>query len=224
VAKTVNATILMPGNVYPYGESMPAVLTPSTQHAPSCELGKLRADLEQTLQEAADKDGVQTLLLRAGGYIDGRDTGNWFETHMCKDISKGIFMYPGSNDAPCTWVYLADVAEAFVKFAEKRDQLAAFEDIGVPGFSVTGNQLHQAMETTLGTPLKRTGMPWFILKLMGIFQPKMKGVHDLRYLFYVPHSIDGSRLLETIPDWKSTSLNETLETIFKGKKRTVDVK
>ncbi len=222
VAKTVNATIIMPGNVYPYGETMPPLLTPATPHAPSCQHGALRAELERNLQLAAKQQGVQTLLIRAGGYIDGRDTGNWFETYMCKELTRGKFMYPGASDAACAWVYLPDVASVMAQVAEIRSQLHPYEDIGVPGFSVTGDELHRAVESTLGITLKRTSMPWFVLKLIGLIQPKMKAVHDLRYLFFVPHAVDGERLHSLLPQWRSTSLLETLALVFEQQSATLN--
>jgi len=203
----------MPGNVYPFGETMPPLLQPSTPRAPNCEVAQLRLVLEQKLQTAADAHGVQTLLVRAGGYIDGRDTGNWFESYFCKDLDKGKFMYPGPTDVNCAWVYLPDVASVMVQLSERREELATYEDIGIPGFSVTGAQMKGALQDQLGKPLRTVGMPWSIIKLLGWFQPKMKAVHDLRYLFHVPHAIDGARLTAILPSWRSTTLRQTVESV-----------
>ncbi|MEM7259484.1 MAG: NAD-dependent epimerase/dehydratase family protein [Pseudomonadota bacterium] len=213
VAKSVNATIVMPGNVYPYGEHMPPLLTPDKAHLPGCEPAELRAQLEQRLQAAAAEQGVQTLLVRAGGYIDGRDTGNWFESYMCKDLHRGRFMYPGAMDTECAWVYLPDVASVMAQVTERRDNLALYEDIGVPGFSVTGTQMHNAVQAHCGQSFKLTSIPWFFIRLAGWFKPQMKAVYDLRYLFFVPHRIDGTRLQQILPDWQSTTLQDTLAAI-----------
>lgn len=210
VARSVNATILLPGNVYPFGETMPSVLSTNSPHNPSCEHGLLRAQMEQSLRTAAKEQGVQTLLVRAGNYIDGRDTGNWFESYMCKKLDNAKFMYPGDTDCACEWIYLPDVAEVMAQLAEIRDELGLYEDIGSPGFSVTGSELHNALESVVGKSLKLTAFPWKLVKLLGWFLPKMKAVHDLRYLYFVPHAIDGSRLKEILPHWRPTSLKGTL--------------
>ena len=214
VAAAVDATIVMPGNVYPYGESMPPVLRPTTPHVPSCEHGQLRADLEASLCRAAQQQDVQTLLVRAGNYIDGRDTGNWFESYLCRDLSKGKFMYPGATDVECAWVYLPDVAKVMAQVAELRSELNHYEDIGIPGFSVNGLELFNAVEKVVGKPLTRTTLPWFMVKILGYVLPKMKAVYELRYLFFVPHSVDGARLKEVLPLFESTSIEETLSLVF----------
>lgn len=213
VAKAVQATIVMPGNVYPYGDSMPPVLKPDTPQRPGCEAAVLRAELEERLRQAASEQGVQTLIVRAGGYIDGRDTGNWFESYMCKDLHRGRFMYPGALDATCSWVYLPDVASVMAQVTELRHTLGTYEDIGVPGISVTGAQLHQALQAHYRQPLKLSSLPWAFIKLMSWFVPKMKSVYELRYLFFVPHQIDGTRLRQLLPGWQSTSLRDTLKAI-----------
>jgi len=213
-AASVGATIVLPGNIYAYGDTMPTLINAHTPHQPNCEHGEIRSTMEKRLKAAAREQGVQTLVVRAGGYMDGHDTGNWFETYMCKDLNKNQFMYPGSNDAKCTWAYLPDVADIMVRVAEMREQLEPFDDIGFPGYSVTGSELHKLVENTVGSSLKLTGLPWFVIKVMSWFRPAMTGVYNMRYLFYVSHAIDGTRLKEILPDWKGTPIEAALPTML----------
>jgi len=223
VASAANATIVMAGNIYPYGDSMPPLLKANTPPQPSCEHGRLRAQLEADLQKAAVERGVQTLLVRSGNYIDGRDTGNWFESHMCRDVAKGKFMYPGVTDALCEWVYLPDVGGVMAQVAAIRSELQMYEDIGLPGFAVTGVELHGAVEAAVGKQLKLSSMPWVLVKLLGLVLPKMKAVHELRYLFNVPHRIDGTRLNQILPQWRATSMEDTMSSVFRVREKAVGV-
>jgi len=209
-AASTGASIVFPGNVYAYGDTMPATINADTPHQPSCVHGAIRANAETALKEAAATQGVQTLVVRAGGYMEGYDTGNWFETYMCKDINKNQFMYPGAMDTPCAWAYLPDVADVMVRVAEMRESLALFDDIGFPGYSITGAELHSAVEAASGRTLKVTSLPWVVIKVMSWFQPMMKGVYNMRYLFYVDHSIDGSRLHDILPGWQGTAIEKAL--------------
>jgi len=213
-AKTVGASIVLPGNVYAYGKDMPATIATDTPHQPSCVFGEIRSKMENQLQQAAQDHGVQTLVVRAGGYMEGRDTGNWFETHMCRHLEKNQFLYPGATDAACAWAYLPDVADVMVRVAEMRKQLKPFDDIGFPGYSITGEELHRLVETTTGRSLKLTTLPWFIIKVMSWFKPMMKGVYDMRHLFFVPHAIDGSRLQEILPNWEGTPMTTAFSTML----------
>jgi len=133
-AKSSGATIMLPGNVYNYGEGMPPLLSEETSMAPTSKKGRLRQEMESTYANAAG-DGVQTIILRAGDFIEREKTGNWFDSHITKDIDKSRVMYPGPLDRAHAWAYLPDMASAMVALAEKRDQLAPFEQFGFPGFS-----------------------------------------------------------------------------------------
>jgi len=206
-AKTVGATIVLPGNVYAYGENMPATITSDTSHQPSCLYGEIRSNMEKRLKAAAESQGVQTLVVRAGGYLEGLDTGNWFETYMCKDLKKNQFMYPGARNAACAWAYLPDVADIMVRVSDMREHLQPFDDIGFSGYSLTGTELHRLVEESTGRSLTSTSLPWFVIKILSWFKPMMKGVYDMRYLFHVPHTIDGARLKEILPDWKGTPID-----------------
>jgi len=216
VAASVGASIVLPGNVYAYGSEMPATINADTPHNPTCLYGEIRSDMERELEAAAKSHGVQTLVVRAGGYMEGRNTGNWFESYMCKDLHKNQFMYPGATDVACAWAYLPDVAEVMVSVATMREQLLPFDDIGVPGYSITGAELHRLVEASTGKALKLTSLPWVIIKLMSWFKPMMRGVYDMRYLFHVPHSISGSRLKEIMPDWTGTTTEEAISMTLAG--------
>jgi len=213
-AVSVGASIVLPGNVYAYGDTMPATISPNTPHQPNCVQGSMRSELENTLKAAAHAHGVQTLIVRAGGYLEGKDTGNWFESYMCKDLSKNRFMYPGAMDTVCTWAYLPDVAELMVRVAELRARLTTFDDIGFPGYAITGAQLHQRVESATGRTLTLTHLPWWVIRVMSWFKPMMRGVYNMRYLFHVPHSIDGARLNEILPDWHSTPIDRAMPSML----------
>jgi len=214
VAASIGATIVLPGNIYAYGDSMPAVIQADTPHNPSCQYGEIRSNMELDLQTASRDHRVQTLVVRAGGYLDGRDTGNWFESHMCKNLHKNQFLYPGHLDVDCSWAYLPDVADVMVRVAEIRNQLEPFDDIGFPGYSITGAELHNLVEAHVNRTLKLTSLPWFVIKMMSWFMPMMKGVYDMRYLFHVPHSIDGSRLEAILPNWTGTPIDMAMSTML----------
>ncbi|MEL7128284.1 MAG: NAD(P)H-binding protein, partial [Pseudomonadota bacterium] len=85
-AKINGGTVMVPGNVYNYGAEMPAVLSEATPHRPTSRKGRLRQDMEEAYAVAAD-DGVQTIILRAGDFLERETTGNWFDTYMIPKIT-----------------------------------------------------------------------------------------------------------------------------------------
>ncbi|HET6417921.1 MAG TPA: NAD(P)H-binding protein, partial [Polyangiales bacterium] len=172
-AEASGATVMLPGNVYNYGDGMPPVLREDTPHVPTTRKGRLREEMEEAYRQASAR-GVQTIVLRAGDFIERKATGNWFDTYVGNKVEKGIVTYPGPLDRVHAWAYLPDVARAMVGLAAVRESLGAFETIGFGGFSLTGAELVETMERALERPLKLKRFPWGLVRLMGPFSAPMR--------------------------------------------------
>ena len=204
-AKATGATVLLPGNVYNYGAGMPPVLDEMTLPQPTTRKGKLREAMENLYAEAAD-EGVQTLILRGGDFIEREKTGNWFDTYIAANAGQGRVTYPGPLDRVHAWAYLPDMARAMVGLAEKRAQIGPFAGFGFEGFNLTGLELVAAMERVAGRKLKVGSMPWGAMRVAGLFAPDIREVMEMRYLWTVPHAIDGRKLQALLPDYRPTPL------------------
>lgn len=204
-AKTHGATIMMPGNVYNYGTSVGLGMTEDAPMNPDIEKGRLRVRLEDMFRAAA-VDGVRTIVLRAGDFFGGRVEGTWLDQMIGRDLRKDRLIWPGRRDVPHAFAYLPDFGRAFVAVAERRDRLSAFTRLHFAGHTVTGDQFHRAMEEAVGRSLKRGSVPWQLLRLVGVFNPVLREVVKLRYLWDTHHSLDGTRLGGVIGDRPATPL------------------
>jgi len=208
-AKATGATVMLPGNVYNYGAGMPADLTEHTPHTPTTRKGRLREAMEETYAIAAD-DGVQTIILRGGDFIEQAKTGNWFDTYITAKAAQGKLTYPGPLDRVHAWAYLPDMARAMVGLAEKRTTLGPFTSIGFGGFNLTGAELIEKIEQAYGRPMKVSRMPWSIMRVLGTVMPSIREVMEMRYLWQVPHALDDAYLRELLPDYRSTPIEQAL--------------
>lgn len=208
-ARATGATVMIPGNVYNYGSDMPATLREGTPHRPSTRKGMLREEMEQSFRRAAD-DGVHTVILRAGDFIEAAKTGNWFDTYVTAKIDRGVAVYPGPLNRVHAWAYLPDMARAFVALAERNDSATGFESFNYGGYNLTGAALIAALETHANRPLKTRGMPWLAMHLIAPFAPLIREVLEMRYLWTVPHEVDGSALREALPAFRPTPLADAL--------------
>ncbi len=192
-AKATGAAILLPGNVYNYGAGMPAALTEATAHRPTSRKGRLRVEMEASYRDAANA-GVQTVILRAGDFIEREKTGNWFDSQITGKIDNGQVMYPGPLDRIHAWAYLPDLARTFVGIADIRNTLSNLEEYGFPGYALTGHELVTALEHASKRSLKVRGMPWPMIRVLGWVVPQMREIAEMAYLWDTPHGIDGTRL------------------------------
>jgi nucleoside-diphosphate-sugar epimerase len=207
------ATVMIPGNTYNFGAAMPAVLQETTPQRPTTRKGLLRLEMEQAFQ-AATAQGLRTIILRSSDFMQAEQTGNWFDTHMTGKLAKGRLSYPGPLDRKHSWAYVPDLARLFVMLAAKRHDFAPFETFGFAGFALTGRELAQALETQMDQALTINAIPWAALRLAGPVNPMMREIIEMRYLWQVSHTIDGSKLARALPAFRPTPLPEALAQIL----------
>lgn len=202
VAERLGALFLLPGNIYGYGEGMPAVLSEETPERPSNAKGRLRVSLEAEMQARARAGKLRSIILRGGDFY-GSGGGSWLDLSIVKSIRQGRLVYPGPLDLPHAWAYLPDLAAALVRLADRAVETEgpAFESLLFAGHTLTGAELLDLIEAIgddLGlTPARgwrRGGMPWGIIRAMGVFAPMLRAVAEMSYLWRVPHRLDGARL------------------------------
>ena len=185
--------MVIPGNVYNFGEAMPARLTEDSPQSPTTCKGRLRVEMELAYANAS-ADGVRTIIVRAGDYIEREKTGNWFDGTIAGKIETGNVVYPGPMNAVHAWAYLPDLGRVMAALADRRGEFEDFEAFGFPGFALTGTALVASMEEASGGDLKVKGLPWPIIRLLGVFKPMMREIAEMSYLWRTPHAIDGAKL------------------------------
>lgn len=202
LAQRLNATFMLPGNVYNFGEHMPALLQEDTLENPTTRKGYIRCAIEAELAQRA-KQGLNSVVLRAGDFFGG-GKGVWMDIAIVKSLAQGKLVYPGPMDVAHAWAYLPDFAKAFVAIAESRRQ-PGLERLHFAGYTLTGAQLLDTIETVaskLGirpkNGFKRGGMPWGIIRAGGLVVPLWREVAEMAYLWSVPHALDGRRLQQRV--------------------------
>ncbi|MEM7214071.1 MAG: NAD(P)H-binding protein [Pseudomonadota bacterium] len=208
-AKSTLATVMIPGNIYNYGNKLPSVLDENTEWLPSVRKGRLRIEMENTYRGAAE-DGLRTIVLRGGDFMEGKATGNWFEDHIANKVHQDRITYPGPMDLRHAWAYLPDMAKAMAQLAEFRGKFQSFEEFNYEGYNLTGNELVIAIERVMGSKLKRRQFPWFIVHLASIFSKQIREVREMRYLWQRAHSMDGAKLKRALPDFEPTPLEDAM--------------
>lgn len=201
-----DATVILPGNVYVFGPDAPNHWSADTPHLATNGLGMIRRKMEQAYRQ----EGVRTILLRAGDYLDTQPSGNWFDMIMAKHLRKGVMTYPGNLTAPHAWAYLPDMARAAVALAEKRDKLERFADIPFDGYTLSGQQMAEILSRVMGRPIRPRRMLWLPLQLARPFMPLAKYLLEMRYLWSLPHTLDGAKLAALLPDFQPTPPEKAL--------------
>lgn len=201
-ARATRATVIVPGNVYVYGPDAPFGWSAETPKMARNPLGRLRIEMEEMYRSA----GVRTILLRCGDFLDDRASGNWFDRFIAKRAARGSMAYPGAADIDHSWAYLPDAARAAVMLAEQRDRLAVYEDVPFEGYTLSGHEMARQIGAALDRPVRLTAFAWWPLRLIRPVMPVLGGVFEMRYLWDLPHKLDGSKLRRLCPEFTPTPL------------------
>jgi nucleoside-diphosphate-sugar epimerase len=154
--------------------------------------------------------GVDSVVIRAGDFFGGPGRGTWFDMALLTKIGKGRVVYPGPEDVAHAWAYLPDLAQVFVRVAEKRAQLRGHHRLHFAGHTLTGQALCDALAQVVGKPLRMAGMPWWVIRLAAPFVPMWRELLVMRYLWQRPHALDDSALRALIGNLPQTPLPQAL--------------
>lgn len=203
-AEAVGATHMLPGNVYNFGYEIAVGTKEDAAEIASTEKAEIRIAMEALFRRKAEESGVQTIVLRAGDFYGGTKPQGWLDLIILARLRKNIFTWGGSMDIPHAFAYLPDLGRAFVALAEKRGELGVFERFHFAGHTLSGAQMRSAAESAVGGRLTAKTVPWIALRGAGLFNPMMREVVRMSYLWRTPHSLDGGKLERTVGQLPAT--------------------
>ncbi len=204
-AKASGATVIVPGNVYNYGVQ-PGPWSDATPQIPNTRKGQIRVEME----EAYRASGVQTILLRAGNFIDPDHNGDIMTAFLMRGIGKGKLTRGGRADAVQPFCYLPDWAQAAVMLAEKRDELATFEDVPFPGHVFSPSDHLAVLRRETGRDIRLVAFPWWLMTLASPVWEMARELREMRYLWDLDHRLDGAKLARLLPDFHPTDLRTVM--------------
>jgi nucleoside-diphosphate-sugar epimerase len=132
-AKSVDARLIFPGNLYNFGYDAGPVLYENSQQRPITVKGAVRVEMERML-EAAAGDNVRSLVLRAGDFFGPHARSSWLSGAMVKSRRpvKSV-TYPGDPQIGHAWAYIPDLAETVARLAELEATLPDFDVLNFGG-------------------------------------------------------------------------------------------
>ena len=207
-AAASGATVLVPGNVYVYGDQ-PGPWGAETPQRPVSRKGVIRVEMERAYRAAREK-GLRVIILRGGDFLDPTAQNSIFTMVVLKKLAKGIVTSPGSATARRAHAYLPDMARAAVGLADIRASLPAFADIPFAGYSFSMEDLRSRLQVLSGRPIRLQQFGWLPLRLLAPVWELARELVEMRYLYDLPHSLDPAPLAALLPDFRATPLDSIL--------------
>lgn len=209
-ARANDARLALPGTIYNYDPRTSPVITPDTSQRPNTRKGAIRVRMERAIEHS----GVKAVILRAGDYFGPRAGGSWLSQGLVTPGKPvGRVMVPWKAGAGHAWAYLPDVGEAFARLLDKGDDLPRFARYHFAGvWDEDGTRITGAIAQAVGRPVKTWRMPWALLPLIGLFNPTMKEMVEMRPFWEHPVRLDNADLVAAIGEEPHTPLDVAMST------------
>jgi len=207
-AQQSGATVILPGNVYHFGDQL-GLWSETTPPQPVSVKGRIRLEMEQ----AYAASGVQTIVLRAGNFMDPDHSDCVMSQIYLRKIASDKITLPGPADTRQAMCFLPDWARAAVALADMRDSLGVFEDIPFEGHTLSAQDIKNGIEPILKRDLAFTPFPWWIFRITSPVWELARELNEMRYLWRTDHALSGKRIQELLPDFQITPLDDVLRQI-----------
>lgn len=207
-ARASGTRVLIPGNVYVYGRE-PGPWSAATPHRPVSRKGRIRAEMEAAWRES----GLPVTILRAGDFLDGARKGMLMDRVVLKGLPRKITTLGGAGVVRAH-AHLPDMARAAVALAER--DLPRFADIPFPGHAFSPADLAAEIGRQTGRTPRLKPFQWWALRLAAPVWELARELAEMRYLYDLPHQLDGATLAQLIPDFTPTPFAEVVAAHLPG--------
>lgn len=211
-AKAQRARVLFPGTIYNFGPDALPRLSEASPQNPLTRKGRIRVRMEERLQ-AATREGVRALVVRAGDYFGPHAGNTWFSQGLLADQRQvRRAFYPGPRHLGHAWAYLPDLAQAMARLLEQDGRLADFEVVHFRGhWLARGADMADAVCRAAGISTRRIyAFPWWCVRLAAPFVEVCREMLEMRYLWNTAAELDNTKLCGLIGPEPHTPLDEAV--------------
>ena len=193
-ARTVDARLVSFENVYMYGDTGGAPITETTLANPHTRKGKVRLVMAEQLRRLHDNGELAVTTARASDYFGprGATQSPFGDLVIGAALAGKPARVIGNPDLPHSYTYTADAARTLAALGTRDDVLG--EVFHVPNASaLTTRQIIDLIAHELGSPIKISVAPRFLLQVMGLFNKTLHEVDEMLYEFTQPFLVDGAK-------------------------------
>ncbi|MFD3327367.1 NAD-dependent epimerase/dehydratase family protein [Streptomyces sp. NPDC058701] len=192
-AEATGAVLVLLGNLYGYGP-VDGPLTEELPLAATGPKGKVRAAVWEQARTLHEQGRIRAVEVRASDFFGpGVTDGGHLAGRVVPRILRGKPVSTlGDPDAPHSWTYLPDVAEALARVAgDERAWGRPWHVPTAPAQSVRSMADRLAAEAGSG-PVAVRGLPSAILAVAALVSPLIRELGEVRYQFDRPFVVDSS--------------------------------
>jgi nucleoside-diphosphate-sugar epimerase len=200
--------------VYPYGTPQQEFVNESHPRNPTAFKGRMRKQQEDLVLAADHPDGMRTTLVRPPDFYGPDSELSYVRAIFDAALKGGTANVIGPIDTPHEFIFVPDLAETLVALSEKEEAYGKAWNVAGPGLITTREFAELIFGAVDQKPRLRVAGK-FMLRVLGLFNPFLREVLEMHYLWTSPVKLDDSRLRQLLPTLHKTPYAE-------GVRRTID--
>jgi nucleoside-diphosphate-sugar epimerase len=195
------------GTVYPFGLAQTPLVREDHPRNPHTFKGQMRKQQEDILLAADAAKRIRGTILRLpdfyGPNVDRSYLSSLFQAAAQKKTAQLI----GPLNTPHEYVYIPDAARILFRLIQEDGAYGHTWNLAGSG-KITLADLVKLVESNTGKPVRKFVAGKRMLQLVGVFNPLLREVAEMHYLFTRPLFLDDSALTSLLGPLNKTSYAE----------------
>ncbi len=214
-----SATIIFPGNVYNFGNIRQPICADSVP-APCTRKGQLRVELESMLQQAASEGQCRVMTVRLPDFWGPNVLHEGIRPVLLGALTGKPMPWLINADIPHQLVYTPDAGEVMARLMERdwTTRQAAngattkpYQVWNYGGTTVSSmSDWFGQMTQLTGKPASVRVYPRWLFSVLGLFNPVMREVKEMLYLYENSIILNDTDTLAILPDFRPTPMRQAL--------------
>ncbi len=212
-----NAKLVFADNLYVYAPTTKP-MTEDLPYAPVTRKGRVRAQMDETLFQAHASGKVRAVIGRASNYYGpSAPNSNIGDRFFHALLAGKPAQWFGRLDMPHTLSFTEDFARGLIVLGEHDEALGQAWHIPAAE-ALTGQEFIELAGEVAGVKAKAQIVPAWMIQMLGLFNPIIRELAEMRYEFEEPYIMDGSKFQRAF-GFTPTSHRQALQTTIASYKR-----
>ena len=193
--------------VYPYGVPQQEFVNESHPRNPTAFKGRMRRDQEDLVMAADNAKGMRTTLLRPPDFYGPDSELSSVRSIFDAALKGGTANVIGPIDTPHEFIFVPDLAETLIELSEKDEAYGNAWNVAGPGL-ITTRQFADLVFGAVHRKSRLRVIGKFMLRVAGLFDPVLRELVEMHYLWTTPVILDDTRLRQLLPRLHKTPYTE----------------
>jgi nucleoside-diphosphate-sugar epimerase len=193
--------------VYPYGRPESEPIDEAHPRNPHTFKGRMRKEQEELVFAADGRNDMRTAIVRPPDFYGPGAELSYVASIFQAAVNGGTANVIGPIDTPHEFIFVPDLARVLVGIAEKEEAYGQAWNVAGPGPITTRRFAEMVFAEVDRKPRLRVANK-MILSLLGIFNPMMREIGEMHYLWTTPVILDDARLRRLFPELRKTSYED----------------